>query len=181
MIAKSAHALAFVLTSALLLPAQSVPPPPKPSDSGPSLEVTMKYIQEKLNAQGVLSWMSWYRNTQPPGASQWAGQSSTPTPESEEVADATPDPKGCALRVRFKTTYNSKANTDQDASISFKEIEKLEVTTLQEEFQRYRVIPPGNPDIRAEVSPEFGFSSSVSPIIRGSGSILSFWTPMRRI
>jgi hypothetical protein len=35
---------------------QPVPPPPKPADDGPSLEVTMKFIQDKLNDIGLLRW-----------------------------------------------------------------------------------------------------------------------------
>ncbi|HSY68859.1 MAG TPA: hypothetical protein VK813_09465, partial [Edaphobacter sp.] len=107
-------------------------------------------------AQGVVSWMVRYRNTQPPGASPWAGKISDPTYESEEVADATTDLKGCSLHVRFKTTLMSKQtiNSDQNASISFKDIAKLEMMTLQEEYQRNKVDPPGNPSIRAEVSPD---------------------------
>jgi hypothetical protein len=153
MLAKSTYAFAFLLISALLLPAQSVPPPPKPADSGPTLEATVKYIQDKLNSQGRVNWMFWYVNTQPPGASPWAGSSSDAIPESEEVADATTDLNQCTLHVRFKITYKEQAKSDQDASFSFKEVKKLEVMTLQEEYQRNRVLPPGNPNIRVEVSP----------------------------
>jgi len=40
--------LAGLVFAALSAAAQSVPAPPKP-DAGPSLEVTMKYIEDKLN------------------------------------------------------------------------------------------------------------------------------------
>jgi hypothetical protein len=33
---------------------QDVPPPPKPAD-GPTLEVTTKYIQDRLNGEGKVS------------------------------------------------------------------------------------------------------------------------------
>jgi hypothetical protein len=59
MLAKSTYAFAFFLMSALLLPAQRVPPPPKPADSGPSLEVTMKYIQDRLNGVNVAPVVTW--------------------------------------------------------------------------------------------------------------------------
>jgi len=34
---------------------KAVPPPPKPADEGPSLEVTMKFIQDKLNDIGPVT------------------------------------------------------------------------------------------------------------------------------
>lgn len=46
---KSISTLAGLVLTALMAGAQNVPPPPKP-DTGPSLEVTMKYIEDKLNA-----------------------------------------------------------------------------------------------------------------------------------
>jgi hypothetical protein len=36
---------------------KTVPPPPKPADDGPSLEVTMKFIQDKLNELGTVGWV----------------------------------------------------------------------------------------------------------------------------
>jgi hypothetical protein len=172
--ARLAVVVSLTLLAGSTCRAQNVPPPPKPKDSGPSLEVTMKYIQEKLNAQGVVSWMVRYRNTEPPGASPWAGNISDPTYESEEAADATTDLKGCSLNVRFKTTSMSKQtiNSDQKASISFKDIAKLEVMTLQEEYQRYKVFPPGNPNIRAEVSPDT--SVVVLSLVNKPGSAVDF-------
>jgi len=38
------------LFSISTLRAQDVPPPPRPADDGPSMEVTMKYIQDRLNS-----------------------------------------------------------------------------------------------------------------------------------
>jgi hypothetical protein len=45
-----------------LLAQQAVPPPPKPADDGPGLEVTMKFIQDKLNDIGPLRWTVTSRN-----------------------------------------------------------------------------------------------------------------------
>jgi len=39
---------AVLVVSAALAQEKTVPPPPNPSDEGPSLEVTLKFIQEKL-------------------------------------------------------------------------------------------------------------------------------------
>ncbi len=47
--------------SAQGLTQQSVPPPPRPPADGPSLEVTMKFIQDKLNAEGKVNFAAkWF-------------------------------------------------------------------------------------------------------------------------
>src|SRR5580700_11220871 len=38
---------------------KSVLPPPKPADEGPSLEVTMKFIQDKLNDVGAVNYATY--------------------------------------------------------------------------------------------------------------------------
>jgi hypothetical protein len=43
--------VAFTLTAQ-----QTVAPPPKPAESGPSLAVTMKFIQDKMNDQGKINY-----------------------------------------------------------------------------------------------------------------------------
>lgn len=42
---------------------QTVAPPPKPSDSGRSLPVTMKFIQDKLNGIGKVTYVLSWQNT----------------------------------------------------------------------------------------------------------------------
>jgi hypothetical protein len=46
--------LASILLTAVY--AQDVPPPPKPQDSGPSLEATMKFIKDKMNEQDTVGY-----------------------------------------------------------------------------------------------------------------------------
>jgi hypothetical protein len=51
----------FVCASALTLVGvsqQPVPPPPKPADSGPSLAVTLQFIQDRMNDQGTVGFVS---------------------------------------------------------------------------------------------------------------------------
>jgi hypothetical protein len=49
--------LTVVFVAAAGLAQQEVPPPPKPPDNGPSLEVTMKIIQDKMNDQGDVEYV----------------------------------------------------------------------------------------------------------------------------
>ena len=51
----------FVCAHALTLagvPQQPVAPPPKPADSGPSLAVTLQFIQDRMNDQGTVGFVS---------------------------------------------------------------------------------------------------------------------------
>jgi len=36
---------------------KAVPPPPKPTDDGPSREVSMKFIQDKMNDDGTVGYV----------------------------------------------------------------------------------------------------------------------------
>jgi hypothetical protein len=48
---------ALVVSGASAQEKKSVPPPPKPNDDGPSLEVTMKFIQDKMNDHGAVGYV----------------------------------------------------------------------------------------------------------------------------
>lgn len=125
---KAIHALAgFVLCAQACL-AQNVPPPPKP-DAGPSLEFTLKFIQDQLTNRGVIS----YKTT---------------TPDDEDgiryvnrILDAHTDPATCSLSFRVDETSSYDIvrkstgavvrtytdDTTQSFRFSFHDIAKLEV------------------------------------------------------
>lgn len=44
----------LIVSATLAQEKKTVPPPPKPADEGPSLEVTMKFIQDKMNDTGQI-------------------------------------------------------------------------------------------------------------------------------
>jgi hypothetical protein len=60
--------------------AQDVPPPPKPADAGPSLETTMKFIQERLEAIGPVNFILYLRDNK--DGSDWTNISTNKTPIS---------------------------------------------------------------------------------------------------
>jgi hypothetical protein len=47
----------LMASGALAQQKKSVPPPPKPQDAGASLEVTMKFIQDKMNEHGTVGYV----------------------------------------------------------------------------------------------------------------------------
>lgn len=45
--------------AALAQEKKAAPPPPKPTDDGPNLEVTMKFIQDKVNSVGLMKYVEY--------------------------------------------------------------------------------------------------------------------------
>jgi len=117
--------LTMVLAGATAQAQQSVPPPPQPTaDNGPSLEATMKFIQDKVNQQGAIVYVeSW--NNSVSGTSSPAKESSV---ESHVVAV---DPAGgLSLQQTFKSLESTQSGTRSATGtwqMQFKDVEKLEV------------------------------------------------------
>jgi hypothetical protein len=81
----------------------SVPPPPKPADEGPSLQVTMQFIQEKLKAKQT------------------------------DYTDITADPANCQITfARQIFPGNPNYVIDFTTTFSFREVEKVEVMPARE-------------------------------------------------
>jgi hypothetical protein len=57
MMTKSVHiaALTLLLCTAAAVSQTAIAPPPRPADSGPTVAVTMKFIQDKLNDVGTVA------------------------------------------------------------------------------------------------------------------------------
>ncbi len=80
----------------------AVAPPPKPADSGPSIETTMKFIQDKLNGIGKVNFVASSRNT--------ADGSTVSSTLSFEVANAVADANQCKVSYQWKTTGDRVMN-----------------------------------------------------------------------
>ncbi|MGO9317582.1 MAG: hypothetical protein ACLPXT_06915 [Terracidiphilus sp.] len=118
--------LTLALTASLTLGQQSVPPPPRPvADSGPSLEVTLKFIQDKVNQQGAIVYVESWNNPV-------SGTSSTARESSVETHVVSVDPAGgLSLQQAFKSLTTTPNDLTQTATgtwqMQFKDVEKLEV------------------------------------------------------
>jgi hypothetical protein len=101
------------------VPQQAVPPPPKPADSGPSLEATMKFIQDKLNDLGPISYtldntddgtvINLYRST-----------------VSSVVASAA----NCNISYKWKDEVPGILANEYDVDIPLKEVESIKIDTI---------------------------------------------------
>jgi hypothetical protein len=151
----------LMASGALAQQKKSVPPPPKPQDAGPSLEVTMKFIQDKMNDQGTVGYVVTRSNA---NGVLFRNYFLT----SEVVADVST----CALRGKKKgteqievvngATYseNGKAVSGDDlrreivfTSISpFKDVVSIVVESAQDRENR-GMAEAAHPEITASYTP----------------------------
>jgi hypothetical protein len=141
---------AFVSTSGQ----QPVAPPPKPADSGPSLEVTIKFIQEKMNSQGQVGYI--YAKSDTPAVR---------TPMHYEVSSVLADHKPCSLSATETTLgtvefADGTPLTDGDVptriletkTVSFKDVEKITVESVQDRGNR-GFTEQARPEVTVTVTP----------------------------
>jgi hypothetical protein len=93
---------ALLAASAALAQEKKDAPPPKPGDNGPSLEATMKFIQDKLKAK----------------LTRWD--------------DITADPGNCQLAFARSGKWAGNDWEDETLTFSLREVEKIEVTPPEE-------------------------------------------------
>ena len=89
------------------------------NDNGPSLEVTMKFIQDKLNEQGPINYTETLRSGNHLSV-EW----------SHEVSNVTADPKTCIVSYHRRTSENNNNNksaTAQDERSNLKDVKKIVV------------------------------------------------------
>ena len=114
--------LASALSASLY--AQDVPPPPRPDDTGPSMEVTAKYIQDKLNGRGKLT-QKQRTLGDPPNVT---------TDIKTEVLSAIADASSCTLSFRqveaeiLDYVPELVSITDKSFRISFRDMNSFEVS-----------------------------------------------------
>jgi hypothetical protein len=119
-------AIPFYLTLCVLCPAfaQDVPPPPKPADSGPTLEVTMKYIQDRLNGEGKVSDQVTLLGTDTPGSFSYSSMNA--------IADAA----SCTLSVKLVFGSEDFGQSEVNVKLSFRDVAKLMVESHADAARR---------------------------------------------
>jgi len=125
--------LTLVLTASLALAQESVPPPPQPApdkppaaSSGPSLEVTLKFIQDKVNQQGSISYSESIINAS-------TGENlGTSTQMSQEIQVVAVDPAGgLSLQEKVSVALSGLGSITSNGistwQVNFKDLDRLEV------------------------------------------------------
>jgi hypothetical protein len=140
-----AFILAFALMAAGALHAQqAVAPPPKPADSGPSLEKTMQFIQENA-AEGKLAYTAFVTDASQQGV-EWKNQFTVET--SSLVADA----GACRITYHWRAEENRKVADDADYSLVLKDVKEILVLP-QDQNQSQVDNRNGHPDWNSRISP----------------------------
>jgi hypothetical protein len=108
--------LSLLLLTTAALAQRKVAPPPKPADSGPSLPVTMKFIQDRLNEQGAFNYAVFYRDEA--DGSEWVNQF------AEAASNVIANPGTCHI------SYGWRSVMDQDISQGSAEFDLKNVRSL---------------------------------------------------
>jgi hypothetical protein len=114
---------ALVFTTFFAAFAQTpVPPPPQPADNGPSLAVTMQFIQDKMNEQGKIDYTLYTHDNS--NGEDWPVYYI-----SIEATNAVANPATCRITWHKVTTNGGKVGIDQDLSLDLRDVLTLEVRT----------------------------------------------------
>src|ERR1039457_3944968 len=120
---------AWAAPLALIAQVQNVPT--HQEDNGPSLEATMKFVQEKLSAERAIFWVSTLQNTV-------NGATIVPaTKWSEAKSEIAANPQSCKLSFHQKSIMGSRTVVDKASFMSFKNVDKVEVMTLEDRSEEH--------------------------------------------
>jgi hypothetical protein len=105
---------------ALTLCAQkAVAPPPKPADSGPTLAVTMQFIQGKLSDIGKVNYVGFYQNT--------TDGSTFSNTYTNAVSNVFADQSQCRISYHWTTTTDGVPKEDANHWIPLNDVQNIVV------------------------------------------------------
>jgi hypothetical protein len=110
--------------SAPALAQTAVPPPPKPAGSGPSLDVTMKYIQDKLGDIGKVSYVAFVQNV-----TDGSTGSNTRTFEVSTVIASTSE---CWVFYMLNTRIDGKPATSGAFKFSLHDVQDIVIKPMEQ-------------------------------------------------
>jgi hypothetical protein len=117
---------AVLAASAMFAQGNNSTVPPKPAGNGPSLKVTMGFIQEKLNDVGFVKVVESYENT--------ANNSTDNGTFTLEVSNVVADQNQCRISYHWKATENGVKTGDQDVRIQLHDVQDIVI----EPYSQYR-------------------------------------------
>jgi hypothetical protein len=103
---------------------QPVPPPPQPAANGPSLEVTMKFIQDKLNEQGKIGYVEFLQNV--------SDGSTNPDTHTNEISNMVADPGQCRISYHRRATSQGQTYKDENDVFSLRDVQDIVIKPLEQ-------------------------------------------------
>jgi hypothetical protein len=158
----------LAVSSALAQEKKTVPPPPKPTDEGPSLEVTMKFIQDKLNELGTVGWVD--------TRSDLNGVLSRST---YLIFDVVADASSCTLHAKTKKTTQTElaegaTYNEGGKAVSGDDLHHESITTSTGPFQDVDSIRVESPqDFRNRINADAGHPEMIVATISSTPAIYS--------
>jgi len=125
---------------------KSVPPPPKPDDGGPSLEVTMKFIEDKIGDQGKFNYLMDVHDPKT--------RNGVRLRHSVEGSNVKADPAMCKISYHWRTTTDGKVGLEGDFWFDLKEVQSIVVLTAEQDGERVDT-DAGHPGLSYKATPEF--------------------------
>jgi hypothetical protein len=119
-------------------------PSSKPADQGPSLAVTMKFIQENA-AAGKLSYTTFVSDSTQQGM-EWKNSTNV------EITNLVADPKTCGISFHWRAEVNGQVSDDADYSLNLKDVQDI-VVLPQEQNQQKANARSGHPEWTPRVEP----------------------------
>jgi len=124
--------MAVVLAGATALAQQVVPPPPQPAPdkpAGPSLEVTMKFIQDKLSEVGTVNFAGYFHDAS--DNSDWVQKISA------TYSNAVANPSVCTLSYHRLVINNGQTEHNENVFVSLREVQSIAVLPDEQEWQMH--------------------------------------------
>jgi hypothetical protein len=137
--------VALAVSAALAQQKKTAPPSPKPTDSDPSLEVTMGFIQDKLFQLGKISLVDAEHNSQTGRDSQ--------TSYAYELGSIPGGSAHCSIDLQRTMTVNGARQEPYKIFTSLKDVEQIVVMTQEERLNRLEV-QAGHSEVTHIVSPQ---------------------------
>jgi hypothetical protein len=141
---------ALAVVACRLVRAQDVSPPPKPQDSGPSLEATMKFIQERLEAIGPVNYIAYLHDNLT--GNDWTDRDQNLTSEVKAI------PATCLIEfdVSLKRTIGLDDGTattwHTSGKLNLKSVLQVKVLTREQQMKETDA-SAGHPEWSARVDP----------------------------
>jgi hypothetical protein len=132
------------LFSLSMLRAQNVPPRPKPADNGPTLEVTMKYLEEKLSSIGPVTYIIYIHDNT--NGHDWTNKRTT------EVTDVRASVALCEITFHRRITVNGNVAQDTDGRLPLKDVVDVAVETEERNVKEANS-KAGHPELSTRVDP----------------------------
>src|ERR1039458_3571437 len=128
--------LAVVMAGATALAQVAVPPPPqpaadKPAVNGPSLDVTLKFIQDKLNTVGTVNFAGYVHDS--------ANNTDGVQKFSATISNAAANPGMCTLSYHRLVINNGSREHDENVVINLRDVQNISVLPDEQDWQMYLV------------------------------------------